>query len=140
VPDHIGSYIHHDGTVAVLVRLRTHDGWSGRTDEFKALAHDLAVHIAGLSPHCISRQDLDLAVWNKHLNAYRMELADLAPGERDAKVQEPRARFERERFLLSQPFCKDPSKTVGEHIAAVAHALGDTIRVVEFTRYDVRET
>src|SRR2546430_11251427 len=54
----IGSYVHHDGSVAVLVELNSETDFVARTDDFKALAKEIAVHVAATKPLAVRIEDL----------------------------------------------------------------------------------
>jgi elongation factor Ts len=140
MPHHIGSYLHSDQALAVLVLLKTNGDMSGRTSEFKRLAHDVAMHIAASDPLCVSTADLDPSHWARHLAVHARMLGrntdDLDAGE----VARIREAFERERLLLRQPFIKDPNVTVAHVVLETSETLQDDIQILEFTRYDVRGT
>src|SRR5215467_14536445 len=61
----IGSYIHHGGQLGVLVEVNCESDFVARTDDFKELVHDLAMHIAAADPRYIRKEDVDEAVLNQ---------------------------------------------------------------------------
>src|SRR5690242_7703631 len=61
----IGSYIHHGGQLGVMVEVNCESDFVARTDDFKELVHDLAMHIAAADPRFIRREDVPPAVLEK---------------------------------------------------------------------------
>lgn len=115
---HIEAYS-HNGRIGVLVEVETDTDFTARTPEFRELARDLALQVAAMSPVGIRPIDDEKVVrlW-----------PSLGRGEG------------REDILLQQMYIKDPDKTVGEHISAVAANLGVPIQVVRFVRFENDET
>jgi elongation factor Ts len=111
----------HDGRIGVIVEMSCKDDWTSRTDEFKALGRDIAMQIAATNPKVISPRNS----------------AEVIPIETRDSNQES---HEDPEALLSQPFVKEPEKTVGEYLNEVAGSLGDRIDIVRFVRYETDET
>ena len=105
----IEAYIHTGGRIGALVEVNCETDFVARTDEFKELAHDLAMQVAALSPQYISEEELP-------------EGADV----------EPQAVC-----LLQQPYIRDPEKTVRDVIVEVIAKVGENIRVSRFTRFEL---
>src|SRR6478672_1590600 len=61
----IGSYIHHGGQLGVMVEVNCESDFVARTDDFKELVHDLAMHIAAADPRFIRKEDVDAAALAK---------------------------------------------------------------------------
>lgn len=107
---YIEAYL-HGGRIGVLVEVNCETDFVARTEVFRALAHDIAMQIASMSPLAVAREDLP-------------EDAQGAPEEL---------------ALLEQPFIKDPSKTVLDLIHETVTATGEKIEVGRFTRYALGE-
>jgi elongation factor Ts len=105
----IEAYIHTGGRIGAMVEVNCETDFVARTDEFKELAHDLAMQVAALSPQYISEEDL--------------------PEEADV---EPQAAC-----LLQQPFIRDPARTVRDVIVEVIARVGENIRVSRFSRFEL---
>ena len=58
----IETYIHLGGKVGVMVEVNCESDFVAKTDDFKQLVRDIAMHIAAVNPACISRDDIDPAI------------------------------------------------------------------------------
>ena len=135
----IESYIHGNSRVGVLLELRCETDFVARNAEFKSLAHDIALHIAGMSPAHVSNKSVsdELREEARHLFITESENLGKSP-EMTAKIVEGKleAHF-RDTSLMSQQFIKDQTITVEELIKrAIAH-FGEKIEVARFVRYEL---
>lgn len=105
----IEAYIHTGGRIGALVEVNCETDFVARTDEFKELAHDLAMQVAALSPQYISEEEIP-------------EGADVEP---------------QVACLLQQPFIRDSAQTVRDIIVAVIAKVGENIRVSRFSRFEL---
>lgn len=135
----VGSYIHHSHKVGVMVEVNCETDFVARTDEFRALARDLAMHIAASDPIAISREDVPAEIVEKERKVYLGQVVDQGKPEHVAeKIVEGKLRkFFEERTLLEQKFVKDAEITVADRIAATQAKLGEKIAVGRFVRYEV---
>src|SRR5690242_16210778 len=67
----IGSYIHHGGQLGVMVEVNCESDFVARTDDFKELVHDLAMHIAAADPRFIRKEDVTQDVLDKEKDIQR---------------------------------------------------------------------
>ena len=72
----IGSYIHHDGAIGVLVELNCETDFVARTEDFKTLARELAVHIAATKPLAVRIEDLPPDVVQREKRVYDEQVAE----------------------------------------------------------------
>jgi len=105
----IEAYIHHTKHVGALVELNCETDFVARTAEFKELAHDLAMQIAATAPQFLTSEEMPPRV------------------ETDPQTA----------CLLSQPFIKDPTKTVQEVITETIAKVGENIKVRRFARFEL---
>jgi elongation factor Ts len=105
----VEAYIHPDGRLGALVELNCETDFVARTDEFKALAHDLAMQVAATEPRYVSPDDL--------------------PPDDDGDP--------RDVCLLAQPFIKDPNRSVQEMVNDSIAKTGENIRVRRFQRFQL---
>ena len=132
----VGSYLHHNGQVGVLVDVQGPAG-----DALRALATDVALHIASADPVAVSEADIpaDLVDRERRI-AEEQVAAEGKPENIRGKIVDGKIRkFVAERALLSQGFVKDESQTVGALVAEAAKALGGPVTVVRFARFKVGE-
>jgi elongation factor Ts len=137
----IGSYVHFDGKTAVIVELNCETDFVANTDQFKALAKDLALHVASAAPLAVSSDALDPAVVEREREVYRQQVleegkpANIVDKIVDGRIQ----KFFKESVLLAQPFVKDPDKTIEQLITEVSAKTGEKIEVARFVRFKVGE-
>ena len=136
----VTSYIHHGSRLGVLIEVNCETDFVARTPDFQALARDLAVQVAGMSPQYVSREEIPAAA----LEAKRRELAEEAeregrPADRLPMIVEGRlGKWYESVCLLDQPF-RDTERTVRDLIVEKVALLGENIRVARFARMAVGE-
>ena len=137
----IGSYIHAGSKLGVLVEVNCETDFVARTDEFRQLVHDLAMHIAATDPQFIRKEDVSSGVLDKEKQVQRERaLQEGKPEPVIAKIVEGRlGKFYQEICLLEQPFVKENSVTVGELITSKIAKLGEKIAVSRMARFKVGE-
>lgn len=107
----IESYIHSGGRIGAMVEANCETDFVARTEDFKALAHDIAMQIAAMNPRFIDESEI--------------------PDGEDVDPQES--------CLLQQPFIKDPGMTIEELIKELIGKLGENIRIRRFSRFSLGE-
>ena len=107
----IESYIHTGGRVGAIVELGCESDFVARMDEVKQMAHDIAMQVAAMSPVYLEQEDI--------------EEGDERPAAQVA--------------LLSQPFIKNGSSSVGELVRELAAKTGENVKVIRFQRLAVGE-
>jgi elongation factor Ts len=137
----IGSYMHFDNKTAVIVELNCETDFVANTDDFKALARDIAMHIASAAPLSISPDQIAQEVVERERGVYMEQAREEGKPEAiAAKMVEGRLqKFFKESTLLAQPFVKDPDMTIEELITQVSSKTGEKIEVARFSRMKVGE-
>jgi len=107
----VDSYIHSGGRVGAIVEINCETDFVARTEDFKSLAHDVAMQVAAMSPLYVDTSDI--------------------PEGEDVEPQEA--------CLLQQPFIRDPTTTVQDRINEEIAKLGENVRVRRFTRFSLGE-
>jgi elongation factor Ts len=135
----IGSYIHHGGQLGVLVEVNCESDFVARTDDFKELVHDLAMHIAAADPRFIRKEDVAADVLEKEKEIARARaLGEGKPEKVLDKIVEGRIqKFYEEVCLLDQPFVKDATLSVAQLVKTKIAKLGENIGVARFVRFKV---
>jgi elongation factor Ts len=105
----IETYVHGGGRIGVLVEVKCETDFVARNEQFKELAHDIALQIAAMSPEFVSKEDVP-------------------PGTKCDPITV---------CLLQQPFIKDPSRTIQDIIAETIAKTGENIKVRRFTRFEL---
>ena len=135
----VGSYIHHNGRVAVLVEVNTETDFVARTPDFGALAQNLAMHIAMADPRYLKPEDVPAEVLEAERAIYRKEAeATGKPAQVIEKIVEGKLdKFYDDVCLLRQPYIKDDKVRIGDLISQAVAKLGENIVVRRFVRYEI---
>jgi elongation factor Ts len=137
----VASYIHAGGKIGVLVEINCESDFVARTEDFKELVHDIAMHIAASDPKYIRREDVTAEDFAREKDiALARAIASGKPANIAEKMVEGKmGKFYEEVCLLEQPFIKDQTVTIAQLIAAKIGKLGENIAVRRFARFKVGE-
>jgi elongation factor Ts len=135
----IGSYIHAGGKVAGLVEVNCETDFVAQTDEFQALAHDLAMQVVAANPAYLTRDEVPTEIIEAEKAVFRAQMEDSGKPEHILeRISEGKLeKFYEETCLLEQPFIKDTSMTIEELVQASNARLGENIVVRRFARLEV---
>jgi elongation factor Ts len=137
----VASYIHAGGKIGVLVEVNCESDFVARTDEFKELLKDIAMHIAAADPKYVRREDVTPEDFDREKGIYRAQAAATGkPAPVVEKIVEGKmSKFYEEVCLLDQPFIKEQTISVGQLVATKVGKLGENISVRRFARFKVGE-
>jgi len=137
----VDSYIHANGKIGVLVEVNCETDFVGKTKEFKAFVHDIAMHIAATNPLYLSSEQVDPAVLEKEREILTAQaLNEGKPKAVVDKMVEGRVKkYLKDICLLDQPFVKDPSKTISDLVKEQISIIGEKIDIRRFVRYEMGE-
>jgi len=135
----VASYIHAGGKIGVLVEVNCESDFVARTDDFKDLIKDIAMHIAAADPKFVRKEDVTPDAYEREKEIYRAQAAATGkPAPVVEKIVEGKmAKFYEEVCLLDQPFVKEPGISVHQLIASKVGKLGENISVRRFARFKV---
>lgn len=134
----IGCYVHSNGKIAALVKVKCETDFVARNKEFQELIKDLAMHITAMNPLYKSANDVPEQVKNKEKEIEAEKLKTQGkPAEIIDKILEGKLRkFYEQVCLLNQPFVRDDKKSVDDLIKEKIQKLGENIEVGEFVRFE----
>jgi len=137
----IEAYVHHSGKLGVLLELSCETDFVARTDDFKQLARDVAMHIAASAPLAVTAEELPAEVIERERRIYTEQVAQEGKPEAiRAKIVEGKLKkFYSEAVLLEQPFVKDDTRTVGDIVKELSGKTGEKVAVRRFVRYQLGE-
>jgi elongation factor Ts len=137
----VASYIHAGGKIGVLVEVNCESDFVARTEDFKELVHDIAMHIAASDPKFVRKEDVTPEAYEREKDIYRAQaIASGKPANIAEKMVEGKmAKFYEEVCLLEQPFIKDQTVSIAQLIATKIGKLGENIAVRRFARFKVGE-
>jgi translation elongation factor Ts len=133
----IYSYIHTGGKVGVLIEVNCETDFVARNDDFKALVHDLALHIAAVNPSFVSREEVPEADLAKEREIAAAQVAGKPPAAIQKIVEGKLEKYYATVCLLDQPFVKQPEKTIKEVLTETIAKTGENMVVRRFTRYQL---
>ena len=141
----VSSYIHAGGKIGVLVEVNCESDFVARTEDFKELVHDIAMHIAASDPKFIRKEDVTAEAYEREKDIYRAQAAQTGkPPQVVEKIVEGKmSKFYEEVCLYEQPFIKDQTVSISQLIATKIGKLSENISVRRFARFkvgDVGET
>jgi elongation factor Ts len=137
----VASYIHAGGKIGVLVEINCESDFVARTEDFKELVHDIAMHIAASDPKYVRKEDVTPEAYEREKDIFRAQaIASGKPANIAEKMVEGKmAKFYEEVCLLEQPFIKDQTVSIAQLIAAKIGKLKENIAVRRFARFKVGE-
>jgi len=137
----VASYIHAGGKIGVLVEVNCESDFVARTEDFKELVHDIAMHIAASDPKYVRKEDVTEADFQREKEIY---LDQAVKSGKPAHIAEKMVTGKMEKFyeevcLYEQPFIKDQTVNIHQLIATKIGKLGENISVRRFARFKVGE-
>jgi elongation factor Ts len=138
----IESYIHFNNTVGVLVEVNCETDFVANTDEFRALAKDLALHIASpAAPRFVNRDQVPQAELDAERKIFEAQAKESGKPENviEKIVEGKLTAYLKDIVLLDQPFVKDDSKTVQQLLDEISAKVGEKVAVKRFARYKLGE-
>lgn len=138
----IGSYIHTNGKIAVLVEVNCETDFVARTDDFKNLVRDLAMHVAAANPMALRREDLNPSDVERERQLMTAQVSEMGkPAQVAEKIVEGKLeKWYADNTLMEQPFVKDPDMKVADLVTAAVAKLGENIQVRRFVRMALGES
>ena len=134
----IDAYI-HDGRIGAIIELNCETSFVAKTDEFKDLAHKLAMQVASMNPLYVSEEDIP-----EDVKAAKMkELEENFKGPEKMKEQILGGQMKKsfaDKVLMNQPYILDDAKTVEAFIKESIAKTGENITVRQFKRIELGVT
>ena len=138
----VESYIHMGGQIGVMVEINCETDFVARNDKFKALARDIAMHVAAANPQYVSKDEVPEDVVNKEKEILmaQPDMASKPENIREKIIVGRIEKFYEQICLLNQAFVKNPDIKVEDMIKTAITTIGENIRVQRFVRYELGET
>ena len=135
----VGSYIHTNGKVGVLIEVNCETDFVAKNDVFESLVKDICMHIAATDPMAVSREDVPQEMIDREKKAYTEEFKDKPDNVRDKIIEGKMEGFYKEVCLINQPFVKDNDQTIEDLIKNAITKLGENIKISRFARFAIGE-
>lgn len=135
----VAAYIHGGGTVGAMVTLSCETDFVAKNEEFRQLAHDIAMHIAAANPEFLSLDDITDEDRARAEEIFKNEVEKTdKPEEIKQKILKGKLdTYFSERTLLEQKFIKNPDMTIKDLLDGAVHKFGERTEVTEFARFAV---
>jgi len=137
----IGSYIHGEGKIGVLVEVNCETDFVARNADFRKFVKDIAMQVCSAHPTYVSRDDVPPEVIERERAIYKTQAESTGKPEKildkiaDGKME----KFYQQACLLDQPFNQDESITIQGYLNDVKARLGENIRIRRFVRFQLGE-
>ena len=135
----VGSYIHHNHRIAVLVEVNCETDFVARTEGFKTLTQEIAKHIAMANPRYVKPEDVPANVLEEAKQGFQAEAlaAGKSGAEVDEAVEQKLGKFYQETCLVKQPYVLNEKVTIGDMLTQGITDLKENIVVRRFVRYEL---
>ncbi len=137
----VGSYIHGEGSIGVLVEINCETDFVARTDQFKTLVKEIGMQIAASAPTCVKRDEVPAAELEKEMEIRTAQLKESGKPEKIIpKILEGQInKWYSDICLLEQTYNRDREKTIEDLLNEVSAATGEKVVVRRFLRYELGE-
>jgi elongation factor Ts len=135
----VGSYIHTNGKVGVLIEINCETDFVAKNDVFGDLVKDICMHIAATDPMAVSRETVPQEMIDREKKAYNEEFKDKPDNVRDKIIDGKMESFYKEVCLINQPFVKDNDQTIEDLLKTAITKLGENIKISRFARFAIGE-
>ena len=139
----IASYIHMGGKIGVLVELNCETDFVARTEGFRGLVKDIAMHIAAANPLAVAPEDIPAEIMERERAVFVEQVKNEGKPEKiwDKIIEGKLRKFYQDNALVDQIYVKDPEgkQTVGQLITQVSAKTGERIQIRRFVRFALGE-
>lgn len=135
----IEAYIHGGGKLGVMVEVVCETDFVAKTDDFKAFARDIAMHIAAINPVAVSREEVPADLLQREKDIYISQAVESGKPQQIAEkmVTGKLEKYLSEICLLEQKFVKNPDLSVQDLLNELILKMGENISIRKFTRYQI---
>jgi len=137
----VEAYIHPGSKLGVLVEINCETDFVANTDDFKAFAKNVAMHIAAASPVEVRREEVDSKIIEKEIEIYKEQAKSQGKPENIVeKIAQGRLeKFYVEAVLLDQAYVKEPDKSIQDLLNETIAKVGENVTIKRFARFRIGE-
>ncbi len=137
----IYSYIHTGAKLGVLIEVNCESDFVAKTDNFQLFVKNIAMHVAAANPAGLNPEDIDPAIVEKEREIFRAQMLEQGKPENiiDKIVEGKVEKFYKDICLMSQPYVKDPQKTITDLLKETIGSMGENIQIKRFVRFQIGE-
>jgi len=137
----VESYIHAGGKIGVLVEVNCETDFVAKTDEFHALAREIAMQIAAARPEYLTRDEVPAEIIEKEKEILRVQALNEGKPEKivERMVEGRVEKYYKENCLMEQAYIREPEKSVEQLVKEKIAQMGEKISVRRFARFELGE-
>jgi elongation factor Ts len=135
----IGSYVHMNDRIGVLVELNCESDFVARNEEFRGLAKEIAMQVAASRPKYVSSDEVPAEILEEEKGIIRAQLGDMKkpPEIMEKIIQGKIGKYFEEVCLLDQPYIRDDKLKVRDLVTQAVAKIGENIKVRRFARFEI---
>jgi elongation factor Ts len=135
----VGSYIHSNGKIGVLVEINCETDFVARTEDFKEMVKNIAMHIAAADPKFVRREQVtdDILKQEREIYLAQAKAAGKPDNIAEKIVDGKMDKYYSETCLLEQSYVKDPDITIKDYVTNVIAKVGENITINRFSRFRI---
>ncbi|HHD64198.1 MAG TPA: translation elongation factor Ts [Desulfobulbaceae bacterium] len=135
----VECYIHAGGKLGVMVEVGCETDFVAKTDDFKAFARDIAMHVAAVNPVSVSREDVPTDLIEREKAIYTKQALDSGKPENIVEkiVTGKLEKYISEICLLEQEFVKNPDLSIQDLLNELVAKMGENISIKRFARFQI---
>lgn len=135
----IGSYVHSNGKLGVMVIINCETDFVARNEDFKLFAKNIAMHIAACNPSFVKREEVPADRLAREKELFAAEAKESGKPEKviDKIVEGKIEKFYQDVCLLEQPYVKDNEKTIGKYLTEIISKIGENVIIAKFVRMEL---
>lgn len=138
----VGSYIHGEGKIGVMVEVNCETDFVARTDEFQEFVRSIAMHIAAANPKYLNKEAVPNDEIEKEKSIFRAQMADQKkpPQVMDKIIEGKIGKYYEEVCLMHQKYVREPEKSIEDVLKDAIAKLGENMGIKRFVRFQLGET
>lgn len=133
----IASYVHSNGLVGAMVELSSETDFVANNEEFKKIAHDIAMHITATKPEYLKKEDISPEIRQKATEVFADEVKGKPENIKEKILEGKLNSYFGERTLLEQPYIKNPDVTIGGLVEGAIQKFGEKVEISRFSRFEL---
>lgn len=131
----IAAYVHSSGSVGAMVQLACETDFVSKNDDFKALAYDIAMHVAAQRPQYLKVSDISEDSVAKAKEVFLPEVEGRPEDLKEKILQGKLDSYFKEQVLMEQEFIKNPELTIAKLLETAIQKFGEKTEIVRFVRF-----
>jgi elongation factor Ts len=134
----VACYVHSNHGVGAMVILSCETDFVSKNEDFRAIAYNIAMHVAATNPPYLKREDIPAEEMALVTDTLREETPKDKPKEIQEKILQGKINdYLKTKVLLEQPYIKDETQTISDLVKSAVQKFGERTEVAKFVRFSV---